>query len=300
ILVITGHILPGNANEGVRGIIYYFHMPLFLAVTGYFIKDKNLKQTFKSLFTKYNTRLLTPYAIAFLAYTCSYFYLSIGISKIHIKHIVGAIIYPFYHLWYIPAILLFISYTKIINKNNRFIFGAFIISTIVSITWYAYGETLTSSYPLIKYLGDKRFYYYYSFFLLGYILGNDTIVSIRVDVSLILCLIVPLLKHFINPSPLLDAMFWYLFNLSLINLTVTTCRKSLIINENLLTKLGKTSLPVYLWHVAIISIVATLVDTNNSLYYIIVTLLVIALSLFFIYAHNKNKLLNKFFYGEPT
>ncbi len=52
ILVITGHILPGNANEGLRGIIYYSHMPLFLGVTGYFIKSESLNLTVRSLIKK--------------------------------------------------------------------------------------------------------------------------------------------------------------------------------------------------------------------------------------------------------
>ncbi|WP_447883914.1 acyltransferase family protein [Serratia fonticola] len=41
IFVITGHILPGSASEGIRGAIYYFHMPLFLGITGYFVRKKN-------------------------------------------------------------------------------------------------------------------------------------------------------------------------------------------------------------------------------------------------------------------
>ena len=38
LLVIVGHLLPGSADVGLRGAIYYFHMPLFLVVTGYFVR----------------------------------------------------------------------------------------------------------------------------------------------------------------------------------------------------------------------------------------------------------------------
>ncbi|MGP3155807.1 acyltransferase family protein [Serratia marcescens] len=38
LLVIVGHLLPGSADVGLRGAIYYFHMPLFLGVTGYFVR----------------------------------------------------------------------------------------------------------------------------------------------------------------------------------------------------------------------------------------------------------------------
>ncbi|MWQ00011.1 acyltransferase family protein [Glaesserella parasuis] len=41
ILVILGHVILGSLNENtLRYIIYFFHMPLFLAVTGYFISQK--------------------------------------------------------------------------------------------------------------------------------------------------------------------------------------------------------------------------------------------------------------------
>jgi fucose 4-O-acetylase-like acetyltransferase len=299
ILVITGHILPGSADEGVRGLIYYFHMPLFLAITGYFIKDKNLKQTFGTLLTKYNKRLLTPYIIAFLVYTCSYLYFSIGMNQLHIRHIIGSVIYPFYHLWYIPAVLLFVFYTKIINKNKALIIFAFVVASVVSIVWYAYGDHLNNSFPLIKYMGDKRFYYYYSFFLMGYILGRNTI-QIKTEISLISCITIPLLNYFFVLPPLLNAILWYLFNIFLINLTVNTCHKLAIINSNIVIRLGQTSLPVYLWHVAVISVVTAFIDSDKPIYYVVVTTLIIALSLLFIFAHKKNKILNIFFYGEIT
>lgn len=297
ILVITGHILPGNADEGFRGLIYYFHMPLFMATTGYFIKEKNLKQTTAILLKKYNKRLLIPYAIAFLAYTCFYLYFSIGINQIHIKHIIGSVIYPLYHLWYIPAILFFILYTKIISNSKKLTLIAFIATTTVSIVWYAYSENLTNSFPLIKYMGDKRFYYYYSFFLIGYILGNNTI-KIKLGISLTLCLALALLNYILELTPLINSIVWYLFNFSLINLIIRTCQEVSIINQNLITKLGQTSLPVYLWHVAIITVTADFIDPRKPLYYIAVILLVSVLSLLFIYAHNRNPLLNKLFYGE--
>ena len=300
ILVITGHILPGKADDGLRGDIYYFHMPLFLAITGYFIKTKNLEQKSTTLLIKYKSRLLTPYIIAFVAYTLCNFYFYVGINKLQTKDIISSVIYPFYHLWYIPAVLIFIFYTKFIYISNKFVFITFVASAIVSITWYAYGDYLTNTIPLLKYIGDKRFYYYYSFFLMGYMLGNCTITSMKPWVSLAICIIAILLNSFIDQSPLFGAILWYLFNISLINLTINICKKPLTINANIITKLGETSLPVYLWHVAIIILVTRLTDNNSSFYYIEVIFLTIALIAFSILSKNKFKLLDKYYYGEPT
>lgn len=299
ILVITGHILPGSANEGVRGTIYYFHMPLFLAITGYFIRDQHLKQTFSSLLSKYNQRLLIPYSIAFLVYTCSYLYFSIGMNQLHIRHIIGSIIYPFYHLWYIPAVLLFVFYTKIIYKNNILILSIFVVSSAISIVWYAYGDYLGDSVALMKYIGDKRFYYYYAFFLMGYILGHNT-VKIKTEILLILCITIFIINYTLTLPLLLNAVLWYFFNICLIILTVNTCHKLSITNSNIIIRLGQTSLPVYLWHVAVISVVTAFIDSDKSIYYVVVTSLIIVLSILFITTRNKNRFLNIFFYGETN
>lgn len=38
IFVITGHLIPGILNKTlIRYIIYFFHMPLFIGISGYLI-----------------------------------------------------------------------------------------------------------------------------------------------------------------------------------------------------------------------------------------------------------------------
>ena len=55
ILMIIGHVIEGLP----RKIIYSFHMPLFIIVSGLLYKDRNAKDTIKNILKK----LILPYAI---------------------------------------------------------------------------------------------------------------------------------------------------------------------------------------------------------------------------------------------
>ncbi|HBZ1362649.1 TPA: acyltransferase [Klebsiella pneumoniae] len=297
ILVITGHILPGNANEGLRGIIYYSHMPLFLGVTGYFIKSESLNLTVRSLIKKYNIRMITPYLVAFIIYTSFYMIFSIGFHNIQAKHFIGSVIFPFYHLWYIPAVIIFILYTKVLNNNLKATFAIFFLSSILTIVWYADGKNIESSLPLLRYLGDKRFYYYYSFFLIGFMLGNDKL-KVNTLLAVALCLATVSINIFFNNTAMIDSLLWYIFNASLISLLITSCNAVKIKNKNILVKIGQNSLPIYLWHVAAILTITYFISPLHPLYYISIICAVIILTMFFVLSKGKSKFIDKYFYGE--
>lgn len=106
IFVILGHVLLGSISQNVgREIIYFFHMPVFLAITGYFIKQSMLMRSFSDIFKKYTYRLIIPFAIAFVFYTVS---ILVVRDELNFKNIVGVFLYPYYHLWYVPAVILFV------------------------------------------------------------------------------------------------------------------------------------------------------------------------------------------------
>lgn len=112
ILVLIGHIVMGDMQTTpVRMVIYFFHMPLFLAITGYFIKQELLEHSIQNILIRYKDRLIIPFAFAFA------FYHSI---MLFYKDFLAVIIqvfspYPYYHLWYIPAVILFILYLKFLT-----------------------------------------------------------------------------------------------------------------------------------------------------------------------------------------
>ena len=55
IIVIIWHVIPYSLNESIlRYIIYIFHMPLFIWISGFLIKKYFLRPNIYILFIKYN------------------------------------------------------------------------------------------------------------------------------------------------------------------------------------------------------------------------------------------------------
>lgn len=114
VFVILGHVLLGSISGNLgREIIYFFHMPLFLAVTGYFVKDTLLKRPSLDILRQYTHRMLIPFIVAFIFYT------TVTVSSygsVTFEQAITKLIYPYYHLWYIPAVMIFIYYIKILES----------------------------------------------------------------------------------------------------------------------------------------------------------------------------------------
>jgi fucose 4-O-acetylase-like acetyltransferase len=69
LLVILGHILHGGTlTSYIEDAIYSFHMPLFLGISGYFLKQELFYSGFASLSKKYFYRLIIPFSFAYLVY----------------------------------------------------------------------------------------------------------------------------------------------------------------------------------------------------------------------------------------
>ncbi|MCY4763244.1 acyltransferase family protein [Klebsiella aerogenes] len=299
ILVIIGHILPGSDSEGVRGLIYYFHMPLFLAVTGYFIKTKALEVKWSELLNRYKFRMILPYVVAFIVYTLCHCLFSIGIENLELKDVIWIILHPYYHLWYIPAVLIFIAYTKIIKGNIIAVYIIFALSSIISILWHGADNLVDNLFPSVKYLGDKRFYNYYSFFLLGYIIGSIN-VTVKWYISVIICLLMVFINRMVAFSPSMGAVNWYIFNVFLIFFVIALCQHKYFLVNRFLVSLGQTSLPVYLWHVGGIFLAGEIMNNSSVAYYVMALFFVLMLIWISISQRGKYPLLNKYFYGEPS
>lgn len=105
LLVIIGHISLGTLDESyLRFVIYSFHMPVFVFVSGYLANVKRLTDmTFSMLMEKYWNRLLLPWILAWITYS-----LCISYSRFSFIVFLKNLSTPFYHLWYVPSIFVFI------------------------------------------------------------------------------------------------------------------------------------------------------------------------------------------------
>lgn len=297
LLVIIGHVLPGSADVGLRGAIYFFHMPLFLGVTGYFIRRYFLDSGLVSILKKYQWRMIIPYLLAFVIYSAYALYIAHESDGVSAKTIIGLLLYPYYHLWYIPAVIIFVIYTLCIYRNS-FVLGLFLLlSTLLSVWWYCYADAMEDKYALLKFIGDKRFYYYYSFFLLGFCIADRSL-KIKPLIFLPVVLASGVLSYYTENETLHDAALWFIFNVSLLCMLLGLCKNISLETDNFLVKMGQVSLPIYLWHVLPILIIGMFFEAETTNFYIGVVIAIVALVCCFILLRGKSRFLDSYFYGE--
>lgn len=309
ILVIIGHVALGDVPENsLRTYLYFFHMPLFLAITGYFIRKSLLEYSIVDIFIKYKDRLIIPYSIAFLFYTL------IQLKDADsIKDLIILILYPYYHLWYIPAMFLYIFYLKYLLKikiKHNYLFFTIMLLFVLCTSYFEYyrqwniffeNSIIKTIYNII---GDKRFYFYFSYFALGFYLANskkvlDTIKSI----SICFCIALMGILIYIYPSlPIIQGFGKFMTNISLIYLVISFAiiyqRKTKWNSiELVIAKLGVVSLPIYLWHQLPIIIMKKFILVDMYLY-IISGLFFIPFLYLFIKLEGENRLIDKFIYGK--
>lgn len=267
-------------------------MPLFLAVTGYFLSLQTLNLPFLAILKKYTYRVIIPFIPAFLIYTYNYGNLAD----------IQSYLYPFYHLWYIPAVLLFVFYTKgvvwLYTKQFFFII-ALLICIILGLTVFfeAYGQWKLLNHTIYFWLGDKRFYYFFSYFLFGFYLAKNRVAVNRLMITAIL--FISLAIYCLSELTLLQGVAKTVANFCIIYLAIRIAEQSANAKANLLAKIGSVSLPIYLWHVLPIQ---TLQRSAHSLeqYYLFSAGSFTLFILIIIWLNDRNKFLNLLFYGKKS
>lgn len=154
VLVIAGHVFskieaswPSGYCRIIWQWIYMFHMPLFVALSGYFSHKKSMKDFFYS-----SLRLLEP----LILFQVGYIILNHAFS-------ISEILTPWWILWYLLSlffwrtILQFLP-QKLIGKKWIVIACAFILSILVGFS------------PLTKFLSLQRTFAFLPFFFIGYYL----------------------------------------------------------------------------------------------------------------------------------
>jgi fucose 4-O-acetylase-like acetyltransferase len=295
LFVIMGHILLGeiNQNQG-REIIYFFHMPIFLAVTGYFTKELLVKSTAKDIFKKYKYRMLIPFLLAYIFYTSLFLLQGYLTGKLQSLDIIMACIYPYYHLWYIPAVFLFVFYTKLLEAMPRYLyFIALLLFASFAILYEGWGQLSINENIVLKLFGDKRFYAYFFFYYLGYFISTRK-VKINEEVSFAI-FIVGLLIYGYSNNQLLIGFGKTISNIIIIIILLNFFQKSSY-TSLFMAKIGKVSLPIYLWHVFPLIVLKKL-SLSEAEYYLLSVILITS----FIYAVIKlqggSAVTDKYVYG---
>lgn len=281
IFVIAGHVIQGEMDKTlIRHIIYYFHMPLFIGVSGYLFNMKQLNKDFILGIKKLIIHLIIPWGATVGLYTIllNYKELINGNLKIIIFDIIKGLIYPYYHLWYILGYFSWIIILYILLKINKSKSVHFIFISIFSVLIYIiYFYTNRNSKLLNVFLSDFRLYNLI-FFYFGYWLKENIInvSSKKLLLSLLGTLVSSLITFYLK-NRILEILLFYVIN---INLIVVSIRYSVTVRQisnNIVCKIGKYSLEIYLLHIIPIFIGKYFINLYNWKFYVVVFLLEILL-----------------------
>lgn len=303
LLVIWGHMIPEAIDESFwRTIIYSFHMPLFIGISGFlFNADKMIKLNLIQLIKKYRFRVIIPWGIAVIGY---FIFNALATQNFSGFELVKAVVYPFYHLWFIPAFLSWVAVTWFLKKagiSHIFMLAiAFVISvTSLSLSYY---PELYQEYRIINAGIKLVLHTFRPYFLFFFVLGS-VLKHLELKRPRRMEYILPLLGLFLagylfyNPMKVLSIFNFYFLNIILLTLVVKMAANSMIRDVQSMEWVGVHSLAIYLWHVLPIFIGKFAVGTENLWLYYGTT---ICLEVVFILSYNyllRYSFLRKYVFG---
>ncbi len=280
LLVILGHCIQSSGIDGyyesIYKVIYSFHMPLFMAVSGYFGYKESVN--IKTEATKKFRRLMLPFLIW-------------GLGKIAIYggHPMSLILNPDNYLWFLWDLFfisLLFSSTLALRLTKEKTFAILIVASILILVT---GKFIPSNDYNIKsvcwmfhfYVAGALFRIYEGKFRAG--------IYVVLGLLLSFLLLIWIGETFLLPKSLLS----YIFGLITAYVAVILCFvlfKKIANHNSLLMRIGQATLGIYAVHQEIISLIGI---SNVLLCFIVTTIL----SVLFVLAIRKTVFL-RFIIGE--
>ncbi|MGI6007771.1 MAG: acyltransferase family protein [Ruminococcus sp.] len=163
LLVVTGHIIEAAAEENsflycLKWLIFSFHMPAFIFISGYFAKKT---ASWGQLLRK----LVVPYLIFEVLYYLLYVFVIHKETKLYL-------LYPKFTLWYLMALFVW----KVITPWFRKIPFHMVIAVLAGL-WTGFSGLDDN------FLSLPRILVFYPFFLLGVHTSREMVTKIREKIS---------------------------------------------------------------------------------------------------------------------
>lgn len=162
ILVILGHaiqtvMLEDCSNDHVWNIIYSFHMPAFMAVSGWFAYRQNQNGGGKNVCLRRCKQLLIPYLMWSL--------ISYGLSGDYtMRHLSNMVLYPDAYFWFLWVLFL-INLLFVLCKNISYRIHIDELTAICIMCLSLFGVMVAFE---IRMFGFQFLSYYFIFYTLGY------------------------------------------------------------------------------------------------------------------------------------
>lgn len=266
ICVICGHALLGTIDGNiVRYLIYSFHMPLFMFMSGYMINLSNQsKMSFRDICCKYWNRMIKAWLVAFVVFSVYQLF-----RQPTLKHVFTLLYSPWYHLWYIPTLFIFIIISRFIfvRMGKR---RAYFVLIAISLIWFLLDKTLPITLP--RWFDFK----YLPYFALGLFFKNhynrDLVLKPNIIFPVVYILSMFLLK--LMNIRIYGIMQMFLLLIVVVCYVYPVIKNDMLPKSNILSFIGKNSLMIYLWHELPIIIFRDYVS-NDILYYGLIIVLFI-------------------------
>lgn len=247
LLVILSHALPLSL---ILFVIFFFHMPLFLSISGFLVKKSAFDNGIFPYLKKLVNRAIIPWLIAFVVYIPFSFY-----HRSYTTFSIYDIIYPYFHLWYVPAYVLGAVLCFWVIKFNIPTFIVLLFTTAITVAWFLIYRDPKLPIPELPvyFLGEKRFYSYLLFFFLGFALRNQ-LIKLRPNAILLLLFIglsfIAIIGIIYKGQAFFDffVLPYLILNISLIFFTIIYTSSQNWTQNKFIVFLNNQSLGLYLYH----------------------------------------------------
>lgn len=264
-LVVFGHAIEYYIDDNfiLRAIyitIYFFHMPLFVFVSGYF--SNNLEKCRKTAFEK----LLVPFIIFDILW---YLFLSLTSHKL-----VFDFLTPGFALWYLICLFVWRLFLSDLIKLRHIL--------LISITWGVLAG-LVGSIGIS--LSLSRIVCFLPFFLAGYYFNKEKVNKIKklpAIIPMLFLLLLISIAFYITLTDQIDYKILYMsdpyisFDIGIVKgflfrilIYIIAFSSILLIKlvpskKNILTYIGKITLTIYIFHTYFIEILRILIPKWNA------------------------------------
>lgn len=297
LLVIIGHVIPEPLDDSLlRSVIYSFHMPLFIFLSGFlFPLDRVLGMSLIAMLNQYKHRVIIPWILAVIVF-CS---LSIYVFDSHQNPIVVLVrhfIKPFFHLWFIPSLILWMALTRFLYLRVRSSAKRFWWVIIVSFLFYGISHGVDFDKlpryfaPLDTFQSIYRMQYWI-FFIWGVFLRQNIqwlapIKGMRLIYPIYLLSVV---ANFYWSHWSYEWLYFYIANVLLLFQVASDINPYKGKGSNALNWIGAESMGIYLWHYACTMLIKHWIGTDDMVSYYLWNMVGIGLTFILLYLMTKNK-----------
>lgn len=161
-LVVLGHLMSGYLNENqyvdtLYLVIYLFHMPAFILISGHFSRTIKNKEDIK----KIGKTLLLPYIIFQIVYTLYY-------KNVFGDSIQFELFEPRYALWFLLSMVMWKFMLWVFSGHRAMILVSIVLSLLVG-----YISEVN------EWLSLSRTFFFFPFFLIGYYLDREIFAKLK-------------------------------------------------------------------------------------------------------------------------